>query len=292
MILEKTFKSPAKVNFFLHVVGEREDGYHFINSLMSKVSLFDFLKIRVSSGDYVKIKCPKNKSLEREGNLIYKASRLLLKKMNVKKGVDVELEKNIPIGSGLGGGSSNAATVLKGLNSLLKFSMTCEDLSRIGSEIGSDVPFFIYEGTAIVEGVGEKVKLLSKFPKIEIVILSPKYEISTASVYKMIKGGLTRGVSNGMRDLHFSGIEVVLKSMHNDLEQYALKIKPGLAELKNILLGNGALKALISGSGSSIFGIFADNELADRAFGNLEKQCPGLMKEFGNINVFRVTTLG
>ena len=287
----KVFKSPAKVNLFLCVIGEREDGYHYIKSLMTKISLFDELKISLKDGKGITIRCPKNKAIEGEGNLAYRAANIFMKNINIDVDIDINIDKNIPIGGGLGGGSSNAATVLLGLNELLDSHYSKGELAELGEGIGADVPFFIYDGAALVEGIGEKITVLENPPKLELVVLNPGYGISTASVYKMIKGGLTSSVTFDNKGASFSWNEVVLKSVNNDLEQFALKIRPELAELKRLLLGSGALRVLMSGSGSSFFGIYSGKREADEAYNDLGQQLRILGVAAGEIKAFRVTTL-
>ena len=287
--MKKTFKSPAKVNLFLNVIGERKDGYHYIESLMSKISLFDLVSISVSKGDHLKIACPGNEKISNENNLSYKAARAIIDRAAVKAAVDIVIEKMIPIGGGLGGGSSNAAATLKGLNELLGLSLPKTELANMGSALGADVPFFIYDGAALVEGIGEKVTPLNNFPELNLVVLNPGYEISTASIYKMIKGGLTRSVLHDIKTSSFSGIEVILQSINNDLEEFAFKLKPGLSKLKEMLLESGARRALMSGSGSSFFGIFDSKEQACLALETLNRRCSEL-DAVNKHNVFGVTT--
>jgi 4-diphosphocytidyl-2-C-methyl-D-erythritol kinase len=292
--MEKLFKSPAKVNLVLNVIGEREDGYHLIESLMCKVSLFDIVKISILQGknsSRIEVKCPGRPELEGERNLAYKAAKQLLETYKVDANIAISIEKNIPVGGGLGGGSSNAATVLKGLNELLKLNVNNEALATIGAKLGADVPFFIYDGTCLVEGIGEKVTPLKNFPRFHLVIVSPGFGIPTASVYKMIKGGLTNSVLSGIKDAS-SGNEVVFPLIGNDLDRFASRLRPELGQIKELLVAAGAMKAIVSGSGSSVFGIFENQDKVRAGADFVRKRAGNLNKSIGEIRVFEVTTQG
>lgn len=287
----KTYTSPAKVNLTLHMTGRREDGYHYLDSLMTKVSLHDDITISMKEGDGITLRCPGNPALEGEGNLAFKAAKLLLEELGEKRDIDMEITKRIPIEGGLGGGSSNAATVLKGINEIGGFDLSSKQLSDIGKQIGSDVPFFIYDGSARVTGVGDRVEPIKGMPHLEMIITTPSFGISTKKVYEMLPTSLTKSVFDGKNEAFLLGSEVDFESVCNDLEPYALKIKPDLALLKKMLLENGAKAAIVSGSGSSVFGVFADMKAADGAQQIIKEECPKLENKTGKIRVFRVTTV-
>ncbi len=262
-----TLKSPAKINWCLRVFGRRKDGYHDLWTVMQRVTLFDELRFRKLKRD-VRVYTDPELGIQEEENLVFKAALKLKEKTGFKGGVEVFLKKNIPPQAGLGGGSSNAATTLKGLNELWGLRLEPEVLREVASELGSDVPFFLTEGVCVVEGKGERVRSIGKSMRQRCLLLvKPDYGISTKEAYDRLDM-YSSPVENPERifEIIVSGSDEELSGvMVNDLEGASFQIAPELGEIKERLLKMGALKALLSGSGSTLFGLFSTEEEAMRA---------------------------
>lgn len=228
----KTYFSPAKINLFFKVLFKREDNFHEIFSLMQTLNLVDIINIKFSKKD--KIVCKKYPYLEKS-NLILKAIGLFRKKTLSNFYVDIILDKKIPISSGLGGGSSNAATILWALNEMDNFSLSLEDLKILGSKIGSDVPFFFSEGIALCSGRGEKIENMNRV-NFSCVLAKPKFGISTKEVYENLK------IEDRKKDFFM-----------NDLEKPAFSLNPSLIKIKKDLYRSGFEKVCMTGSGSTFF---------------------------------------
>ena len=268
-------RSPAKINLFLKVTGKRTDGYHLLFSLMAQVGLFDHIYITPSLPSS-SIICHHPKVPEDETNLALKAAMVFLRALSkctthTLGGVAIQLDKNIPVGAGLGGGSSNAATVLLGLNQYFGHPFTMKNLLNMGLKLGSDVPFFIYNQPALVTGIGETLEPYRRLDPFKVLLVYPGYDISTALVYKNLNLRLTKC----KKKISYSSFKnkKFCPNQHlcNDLESVTIALKPELHEIKALLIKLGACGALMSGSGSSIFGLFNDNEIAQEAYNTLSQ---------------------
>ena len=267
-----TLLSPAKVNLMLDVLGKREDGYHEIESIMTRVSIFDEVLLHVEEGEGLEVTCTGH-APSGEGNIAYKAALKILKKYPGRARVKVEIKKNIPVAAGLGGGSSNAAIVLLGLNRMLGTGLSRDELMKIGAKLGADVPFFVFEKPAIARGIGEMLEEIA-LPKLWFVLMNPNIPVSTADVYRglNLKIGLTKGRFD-ISIINFnSGVEGVAGILRNDLEDVAIRMHSEIGFVKDELLSAGALRALMSGSGPTVFGLFADKERAEDAFDHLSSR--------------------
>ncbi|MEW6027221.1 MAG: 4-(cytidine 5'-diphospho)-2-C-methyl-D-erythritol kinase [Planctomycetota bacterium] len=250
--------SPAKINLYLEVLGRRKDGFHEIESVMQTVSLFDTLHLfPLKSG--IKVLTDHPELSGGRSNLVYRAADLIKKEYGVRKGVRIVLQKRIPIGGGLGGGSSNAAAVLLGLNRLWNLELSSEEMSILGAGLGSDVPFFIYGGTALVKGRGEIVLPLPVSAKFHYLLLKPPIAIPTKNIYKNIKFYLTKPHPDGILPLinkllqKQAGYKKVQELLHNRLKDVAMKQYPVLRDTYQSFRKISAQKILLSGSGSTIF---------------------------------------
>ena len=246
--------SPAKVNLHLRVLRKRPDGYHDIATLMQKISLRDTMVFSHREEDIV-IRCPGYPQLAREDNIAYRAVKALFAAAGCRTGVEIVLHKAIPIGAGLGGGSSNAATTLITLNDMLHLNLSCDELMKIGARLGADVPFFIYGDRAWAFGIGDRLEPAAELPPLWFVLVNPRFELSTARVYQGLNLTLTNQPINYSIP-RFSTITDVVEGLHNDLEKVSLALYPVLQELKNRLMGVGARGALMSGSGPTVYGVF------------------------------------
>ncbi|GAB6268332.1 MAG: 4-(cytidine 5'-diphospho)-2-C-methyl-D-erythritol kinase [Smithella sp.] len=262
--------APAKINIFLRVLNKRADGYHNIFSLMQKVALCDELIFSPRPKGVV-LHCSGMNLPANNENLVVRAAKAIFDYCKYSGGMEITLHKKIPVTAGLGGGSSDAATTLMALNKICSFKLKKNELIKIGAKIGADVPFFIFGNEALASGIGDKLKHLRNLPKLDIILVKPPLELSTKMVYENLNLRLTRGKNNYSipRILDLSDIVHVL---HNDLESVSLQIYPELADLKKMLLRHGALGALMSGSGPTVFGIFRNGKEAKQALEVIEKE--------------------
>ena len=265
-----TLLSPAKVNLTFEILRIRDDGYHEIKSIMQPINLFDHVTVNVIDGSGIDIISKGIKVPEDESNLAHKAAAAYLEKSGMLKLVEITLDKSIPVGSGLGGGSSNAAAVLIALNRLLK-ALDEKDLFEIAPELGADVSFFIRCVSSYVEGIGEKVTTLTDFPVFNYVVIYPKFEVSTKEVFKKwdrLNVDRAKDVSNfeteGINKIFLNPEE--LPPVFSDLEEPAFEMYPVLKKYKQLLLSLEAKSVIISGSGSSIFAIFRGKDEAKELY--------------------------
>jgi|TARA_B100000315_G_scaffold94826_1_gene87161 4-diphosphocytidyl-2-C-methyl-D-erythritol kinase len=261
-------KSSAKINLGLKIIEKRDDGYHEIETIFQMVSLFDTLTFRnLQSG--IVLKTDQNKLPVDETNLVVKAAKLLQQETGTQKGVEIFLQKKIPVGAGLGGGSGNAAFTLMGLNNLWELHLKKKDLMKFAITLGSDVPFFLSGcSAAIGKGRGEILTPFENRSNIHVIVVSPNIYVSTGSIYKELNLGLTSNSKdiNILRSLLVKGKIAELGSyLYNDLETVVCKRHPALTEIKKKLINSGAVGALVSGSGSSVFGIYLQQETARKA---------------------------
>ena len=260
-----TLPSPAKINLFLRVLGRRADGYHDIETLMVCVGLFDTLRmaVGVDSGP-VTVRCAHPRVPEDETNLAARAARLFFQKYGAPKATAIDIDKQIPVGAGLGGGSSNAAAVLRGLNDHFRSPFSGTELAKMALSLGADVPFFLYGRPALATGIGERLAPVGPLPRLALAIVYPGVSVATASVYKNLNLGLTKK-ENQPKYFPLMANSAIERHLFNDLEAVTLQRHPEVAAAKAALVANGAKGALMSGSGSSVFGIFEDGEAARRA---------------------------
>ncbi|MBU1169824.1 MAG: 4-(cytidine 5'-diphospho)-2-C-methyl-D-erythritol kinase [Proteobacteria bacterium] len=262
--------SPAKINLFLHVTGKRSNGYHDLYMLVSAVTLFDRITLDPDAENFT-ISCSSPHIPTDETNLAQRAARLFKERLNVGGGVAIHLEKNIPAGAGLGGGSSNAATVLRGLNAYFNNPFSDQELISMGLTLGSDVPFFIHGRPAWVSGLGEKIEFCEKIKPYKVVIIFPGIGLSTAEVYKKLNFGLTKSEKKIKSPLLNKGLVDPVKHLSNDLEISAFSICSDIKGLKDVLTIQNAEGVLMSGSGSSVFGLYSDGDHASAACENIKK---------------------
>lgn len=249
-------KAPAKINLYLNVIGKRADGYHDIESLMQAVDLCD--NILLERSDTIELSCSDPLMPPGEGNLAHKAAKLLQSRFYFP-GVRIELSKNIPSGSGLGGGSSDAAFVLRGLIALYGLKPSRAELAEIAADIGSDVPFFLTGGQALISGRGEIAASVDLSLDYEVVIVIPNLSISTAEIYGNLILDLTKRTRYSLlsKRIDLSRLMRISEEFRNDLENVTTSLYPDLAKIRGLLEGTGAFFVAMTGSGSSFFGLFA-----------------------------------
>ncbi len=258
--------SPAKINLILRIIGKRVDGYHEVKTIMQAISLADEIEFEIGATG-ISIESNEGKLPCDCNNLIYKAAEKFSQKTALPPQWRFRVDKRIPLSSGLGGGSSNAATVLLMLNQFYQFPLSSSQLVEISSGIGSDVPFFLYGGTAFGQGRGEIISELPFPGSISIVLINPGFGVSTAKIYHRLNWVLTsdRMISNIPPVLPAKmQWSVLIQSIKNDLESVVLAEYPEIGEIKQWLLQQGADTAAVSGSGGTVFGIFFSKEDAER----------------------------
>ena len=262
--------APAKINLFLRVLRKRDDGYHDIFSLMQKISLYDELIFSPRPQSII-LHCPESDLPTNDDNLVIRAAKAIFDYCDYQFGMEITLVKKIPMTAGLGGGSSDAATTLMALNKICSFKLKKSELIKIGSKIGADVPFFLYGNAALASGIGDKLKHLRNLPELNLVLIKPRFELSTKMVYENLNLRLTRG-KNNYSIPRFLALGDIVQGLHNDLESVSLEIYPELKDFKKMLLRHGALGALMSGSGPTIFGIFRNGKEAKEVLEVIKKE--------------------
>jgi 4-diphosphocytidyl-2-C-methyl-D-erythritol kinase len=256
--------SPAKINLFLKVLGKRPDGYHDIVTLLSPISLFDIV-ILAFHQPATSVECPHPKVPEDKQNLAYRAASLFFDAASIDDGVSIFIDKKIPVAAGLGGGSSNAAAVLLGLNQHYGFPLDARQLSEIAVAVGADVPFFLLRGAAIARGIGDRLEAYKCLPRKSVLLVCPTYEVSTEWVYKNLNLALTNCEKSFKYRYFQEDFSKVGDLLCNDLEQVTASKFPEIKTIERSLLDLGAETALMSGSGPSVFGLFTDAQLAENA---------------------------
>jgi 4-diphosphocytidyl-2-C-methyl-D-erythritol kinase len=259
-------KSPAKVNLRLDVLKRRDDGYHEIRTIFQKISLYDTLSVSLKKEKGISITTDHPDLPVGKKNLVYRAAQVILKKSDYEGGLRIHILKKIPLGAGLGGGSSNAATILKALNQLLELHLPMKELMKMGLSIGADVPFFFLKGAAMATGIGEKLKTI-ELQDLWYVLINPKFQVSTRWAYQNFM--LTK------RHFHFNlqrlgrTPEGISRLLWNDLEGVVSKKYHEIKVMKQMLLSSGALGTLMTGSGPTVFGVFSIRKDAEKAFEKL-----------------------
>lgn len=274
-------RAPAKINLSLRVVGRRADGYHLLDTIMAPVSLYDEIEIRKvrvrvknkkPAPPSIKVICKHPLVPNDEKNLVHRAARLLLAKAKSDQPIEIRLRKRIPVGAGLGGGSTDAAATLVGLNRLLKLGFSKKKLERLGLKLGADVPFFIRGRPARARGIGERLHPFGPLRRLWAVIIYPGFPVSTAWVYGNLPAKLTKPSVNTSIASLLTGSGSLANLLVNDLERVSLSRYPKIGLLKQALLREGAAGSLMSGSGSSVFGVFKSKRKAEHAFRRLRQE--------------------
>jgi len=265
--------APAKINLYLKIVGKRKDGYHLLDTLMVPISLGDDIEVWWGNPTDAPITVATD-GLEvplGEENIVHRAARLFSESVGgASRPLYIRLHKRTPVGAGLGGGSSDAAAALLGLNALTGADLPEEELLSMALCLGADVPFFVAGKPARARGIGEQLEAVGALPRLWMVLLYPDVEVSTAWVYGSFRFKLTKSSGNNNLNCKLDTPEEVARVLVNDLESVTIGRYPGIARLKEQLIEAGALGSLMSGSGSSVFGIFATQHAAREAFAMLE----------------------
>ena len=281
-------ESPAKVNLRLEILRKREDGYHELKTIFQKISLNDTLHFSLKKSKGISITTNHPDLPLGKTNLVYRAAHSILRKSNYKGGVAIQVEKRIPLGAGLGGGSSNAATTLKALNQLLETNLSRNELMELGLEIGADVPFFLLKGAALGLGIGERLKKII-VSDLWFVLIYPNLEVSTKWAYQNFDKSLSEPTQSRLQpssrkaqrlanqrfhinlDKFLKTPEGVSQILFNHLEAVVSKEYPQIDVMKKMLFAAGAVGALMTGSGPTVFGLFPGERVATKAYEKIER---------------------
>jgi 4-diphosphocytidyl-2-C-methyl-D-erythritol kinase len=253
--------APAKVNLILEVLGKRRDGYHEVRTLIQQISLCDEITVS-SKGRGIQVDCDTVDIPGDERNIVWRAADLFLERSGKSQGVGISIRKRIPVAAGLGGGSSDAASTLIGLNRLLGLNRSKEELMEWGACLGADVPFFIFGSPALAFGIGDRLQTATFGFPLWYVLVSLPLEVSTAWVYGKLNLRLTNSKKRSKIPSFFHELDGLLNLIHNDLETVTEITYPQISQVKRALLDNGARRVLMTGSGPVVFGLFPDERSA------------------------------
>ncbi len=267
-------KAYAKINMSLDVVGKREDGYHLLEMIMQTIDLYDVVEVKkIKSG--IKLECNKYYVPTDEKNIAYKAALLFKEKYNINEGVYINIIKNIPVCAGLAGGSTDAAAVLKIMNTIFNINAGDEELGEIAVKLGADVPYCINGGTALCEGIGERITQLKSFKDKILVLIKPNFGISTKEVYKefnMNKVFLHPETKNLIKAIENDDIYFVANNMKNLLENVTIRKNRTITYIKEDAKKMGCIGTMMSGSGPTVFAFFEDMLKAQRCYEYMKKK--------------------
>ncbi|MCI8417144.1 MAG: 4-(cytidine 5'-diphospho)-2-C-methyl-D-erythritol kinase [Lachnospiraceae bacterium] len=270
-------KAFAKINLGLDVLRRREDGYHEVRMIMQTIRMYDKIVLKKTMNPGIHVSVNLSYLPVNENNLVYKAAKLLTEEFAVREGIAIELKKFIPVAAGMAGGSSDAAAVLFGVNRMFQLGLSQQELMDRGVKIGADVPYCILRGTALAEGIGERLTPLPPMPDCQVLIAKPGISVSTKYVYENLHANtLTEhpDVDGMLKALENQDLRGITSRMDegNVLERVTVKAYPVIAQIKDFMRSQGALNAMMSGSGPTVFGIFDDPGAARRACQRLKKR--------------------
>ena len=275
-------KANAKINIALDVVGKREDGYHELKTLFYETNLHDVLDFRTSDKCGIRISCTDPTIPVDEKNIVYKAAKLLFDKYVPDAGIDIHIEKNIPHGAGLGGGSSDAAATIKAVNELYQLKLEDHEMEAIGASLGADVPFFISGGAAYACGIGEKLTSLKADIKMPyLIIAKPEINVSTPEAYKLLDNEpelFHPDVDKIVKCFKAGNVRSVCKLAGNSFEKPIFKIYPQIEEIRKSFLEGGAMASVMTGSGSAVFAFFEDED-------DMKKAADNVKEKFKNVKI-------
>lgn len=268
-------KAPAKVNLSLDVTSKRPDGYHEVEMIMTTIDLADRIELTELPENVIRVASHNRFVPDDQRNLAYQAAKLLKERFQVKKGVSIMITKVIPVAAGLAGGSSDAAATLRGLNRLWDLKLSVEELAELGAEIGSDVSFCVYGGTALATGRGEKIRHISAPPHCWVVLAKPTIGVSTAEVYRRLNLQQVRhpDVQAMIDAIEEKSFQKVCGQLGNVLESVTLSLHPEVAMIKNQMKRFGADAVLMSGSGPTVFGLVQYESKVQRIYNGLRGFC-------------------
>lgn len=268
-------KALAKINLGLDVLGRRENGYHDVRMVMQTIYLYDDVFMEKTKEEGIHLETNLFYLPVNENNIAYKAAKLLMDEFQIEGGVSIRLNKFIPVSAGMAGGSSNAAAVLFGMNRMYQLGLSQQELMKRGVKLGADVPYCIMRGTVLAEGIGEELTPLPALPKCYVLIAKPPVSVSTKTVYEkldaldIVKHPNIDGILEGLEE---QNLEKIAANMGNVLEEVTVGDYPVIEKIKKVMKDAGALNAMMSGSGPTVFGIFTDRKAAKQAYGEIRKK--------------------
>lgn len=270
-------KALAKINLGLDVLRRREDGYHEVRMIMQTIGLCDELEIRKTKQPGIQVETNLYYLPTNENNLVYKAAQLLKDEFDLRDGIGIRLRKRIPVAAGMAGGSSDAAAVLWGMNQMYKLGLSRQELMDRGVKLGADVPYCVLRGTALAEGIGEKLSVLPPMPKCYILIAKPGISVSTKFVYENLHANDLKpeqhpDVDAMIRAMEKKDLGLLASRMGNVLETVTVPAYPVIDEIKRFMVEHGALGAMMSGSGPTVFGIYDTRGKARQAYRELRSR--------------------
>lgn len=268
-------KALAKINLGLDVLGRRENGYHDVRMVMQSIYLYDDVKIERRMRPGIEVRTNLYYLPTDENNIAYKAAAMLMEEFQIEEGLSITLEKHIPVAAGMAGGSSNAAAVLFGMNRLFGLGLSREELMERGVRLGADVPYCIMRGTVLAEGIGEELTELPAMPKCAVLIAKPPISVSTKMVYEALdskKIPQHPDIDALIKGLEAGSLPDIAASMGNVLEDVTIPMYPVIEDIKQEMKRMGALNAMMSGSGPTVFGLFEDKMQARRAQDSIRRR--------------------
>ena len=275
-----SLKALAKINLGLDVVRRREDGYHEVRMVMQTIHLYDRLEMEKTATQGIELSTNLSYLPVNENNLVYRAGKLLMDEFGITEGIKVYLNKRIPVAAGMAGGSTDAAAMLYGMNELFELGLSREQLMERGVRIGADVPYCLMRGTALAEGIGEILTPLAPMVKCPVLIAKPAISVSTSFVYQNLKLDADTkhpDIDRLIRDIRKQDLGAIAGDMGNVLESVTIPNYPVIAEIKENMMQNGAVNAMMSGSGPTVFGLFEEEETAQAAYQKMKES--GLAKQ-------------
>jgi len=257
MLREKAY---AKINLFLNVIGKRSDGYHDLEMVMAPISLYDNILLKPRKDKEIRVLSSIEITSKQEDNIVFKVAAFMQKEYGIETGVDIIIDKRIPIGAGLAGGSADAAATLRGLNKLWKLKLSLDEMAKLGLEFGADIPFCIYNKLCIARGKGENLHFLNKTIKLPILIVYPNIHMSTKAVFEKTKliDKKEVKVTRMAEAVYNRNYELIVEELYNSLEAIVFEMEPTIQRLKEQMQGTGVKGVLMSGSGSTVFAICKD----------------------------------
>lgn len=268
-------KALGKINLGLDVLGRRPNGYHDVRMVMQTVYLYDQILLEKTDKEGISLKTNLFYLPVNENNLAYRAAKMLIDEFAIKEGVHISLEKHIPVAAGMAGGSSNAAAVLYGMNRLFQLGLTDQELMERGVKLGADLPYCIMRGTVLAEGIGEELTPLPAMPKCHVLLAKPPISVSTQKVYEKLDAQeVTKhpDIDGILLGLQTGDLKKITSSMGNVLENVTITEYPQIERIKDVMKEEGALNAMMSGSGPTVFGIYDDKILARRAAARIREE--------------------
>ena len=259
----------AKINLGLDVVGKRADGYHEVRMIMQTIQMYDVLEIQKKEEPGISLTTNIPYVPTDERNLVYKAAKMLMDEFHVKEGLSMNLEKFIPVAAGMAGGSSDAAAAFVGVNRLFGLGLSENDLMKRAVKVGADVPYCVMRGTALAEGIGEKLTRLPRLPHCYVLVGKPGVNVSTKAAYESLRlddpAMVHPDIAGMAQAIRQNDLEGVISRMGNSFEPEIIRKYPVIQEIKDLMEEGGARKAMMSGSGPTVFGIFEEKEKMEQA---------------------------